>query len=334
VANIFGALARKLGMKDPPKPKPIPDLLTEGEFGPHEGQPVASLNVPTFDVMGLGLVDPAVKAAKERLVANTRKIIGEAKRAYRFAEALQSTMLVVEAQSFRTVPDQLPEEPDPIPRQVVLAAYDKKEREIELWKQQRPALLAAQAKAKQEQQMLIATRYGGSEAAYAASMRAHQDQAAALAKEKEKWTALAAAGDPAGKAWLEWQKVLQATTYAKTKWDSQSRYGSKSAAGVAEQIRLSEVYYAAKKLSDAWGKKFQELKNERQRWIEAQQIAQGTHPAQIRYAELVALRAASRTSPPTHHFTVAENVEQTKLFKQLRDLHGMTPEQIALLGAT
>jgi hypothetical protein len=315
MASFMEQFARKLGMKDPPKPKPIPVLLEEGQFGPHEGQPVASLNIRTFDVMGLGLVDPELKAAKERIVANTRKIIGEAKRAYRYAQAIQSTLIAVENQSLRTPPDQLPEEPDPIPRQVILTAYDKKEREIEAWK--KTAHLTQTAAQRTAQAESIAIAKAGGPAAYAAQQRGIALQQQAAAAEKEKWTALAAAGDAAGKAWLEWQKALQGTKHAQAMLTGQTIYGPKTPEAYAARQPLQAAFDQAKALSDAWAKKFNELRIERDKWIAQQQLAQGQHPAQLRYAELVALRAASRTSPPTHHFTVAENVEQTNLHKQL-----------------
>lgn len=317
MASLVEAFMERLGMRPPPPPKPVPDLLAEGEFGPPEGQPPAVTGVATFDVMGLGLVDDQLLAAKSRIVANLRKIQGEAVRARQFAQAIESVYGSIQAQSVRGAPVELPPEPDPVPRQVVLENLQALERREEEHKRTFGQKMHAQALAKQEQSIAIAK--AGGMPAYLQQQAAIRRQAEAAAKEKAEWTALAAAGDPAGKTWVEWQKALQATKHADTMLRGQQIYG-KTPEARAQIPQLQAAYNQAKALSDAWAKQFQEVKRKRDLWIAKQELASGTHKLQTTIAELEAKRAASRTSPPTYHFTVNDNVALINARKQLEQL--------------
>lgn len=308
MGNIFEALGKKLGLKPPPEPRPVPDLLKEGEFGPLAGQPEATTGVPTFDVMGLGLVDSELIKAKERVVANLRKIGGEAIRAQMFADAIAAPILAVEAQAARGAPVDLPVEPDPVPRSVILKALGEQEQRERMHSATAYLQVAAEARAKAEWSKLVAAT--GSEANAAAALAAQRAQKEAQEKAKVEWTALAAAGDPAGKAWIEWQKALAAMNYAQ----AQLAYGgSKDPAKVA-------AHEKARQLEAAWKAKFYELKQLRDLWIAKQELAAGNHRLQLQIAELEAKRAASRATPPTYHFTVNDNVSLANARKQLEAL--------------
>jgi len=314
MANFFEEFARKLGAKPPKPPRPVPDLMNEGEFGPMAGQPVAALGVAVFDVAGLGLLDAELVAAKKRVVANLRKIGGEAIRAARFAQALQAPVLAAQAQSMRPAPDTLPDEPVPVPRQVIMNALRTREAGEERYKATAHITqTAAQRNLATSQRAITAA---GGEVAYNEQQRAARARAEALAAYRAEWNALAQAGDPAGKAWVIWQQTEQALTHHETQLRAAAIYATTPGAR-AHRDQLQAALVGVKATRDAAKRQFDGLKLQRDKFIAAQQLTTGKHPAQVRFAELVALRAASRANPPTHHFTVGENVAQTALHKQL-----------------
>jgi len=309
VASFFEELAKKLGMRPPPKPREIPALLDEGQFGPHKGQPGAALGVPTFDVLGLGLVDPELKRARERIVANTRKIIGEAQRAYDYARAIQAPLLAVERQAFQQPPETLPPPPEPVPRSAVLAQLREVERREEQHRRTFGIKAAAAQRAGAEQSRAITA--AGGEAAYAAQLQAQQRATESAATAKAEWEALARAGDPAGKAWVAWQQALAKTTFADAQLRAQQAHG-KTAEARAQIPALQSAYNAAKAASDALEAGFRELKRARDRWIARKQKSAGTHPLEQKIAELEAKR-----TDPTRDFTVSDNVALINYRKQL-----------------
>lgn len=309
MANIMEKLAGKLGMKPPPEPRPVPNLLAEGQFGPAEAQPEATTGVATFDVLGLGLVDDQLLAAKARIIANTRKIIGEAKRAYLYANGMQRVMLTVEGAAFGALPAQLPAEPILYPRQKILedlAALEQRERMHSATYAMTTG--AAQQAAAAQSRAIIAA---GGEAAYAAQQAAQQQYAQAAAARDAEWRTLAAAGDPAGKAWIELQGAIARYNAANSNYQSSARYATTPEAKAnVEQLRVKAE--AARAERDQWQAIFNQLNQQREWFIAKQQLAAGTHPYQLTIAKLEAKRLDK-----TQEFTVSDNVNLATARKQL-----------------
>ena len=310
MANFFESLARKLGMRPPPPQPEIPDLLTEGQFGPHKGQPEASLNVQMFDVLGLGLDEAGLKGARERVIANTRKIIGEAQRAQLYAAALEQSLNAVYAVAGKAAPSPLPAEPVPVPRAVIVQRLREQEQRERVHSATYAQTITAQQQAAAASSRAIIA--AGGEGAYSQQLLAQRRAAEAAAAAKAEWESLAAAGDPAGKAWMEWQRTLQATKHADTMLRSQQIYG-KTPEARAQIPQLQANYNQAKALSDAWAAKFNELKRQRDAFIAQQQIAAGTHPEVM---ELKSLEAKRLSLPNQRFQTVADNVRYQALRKK------------------